>query len=238
MIEVAEQKCSDVLSRVAGLGESANHKLLPELDLELEPRSRSNTGFIGGIDSLGDDSFPPFAASELEHFLAVSFDGFGNSDSLRRALADAFEKLGATPGPWLVDDNLIAAHENVEQNECAGIGGSLPLNQVGFFQVHPSLQLLESRWLAVDQSDDLSIEYERPLFRRGELAECFGDFGELSCLVLCIARHQPNFRRGCEREYAHAVVFRLERPAFARNVGANRSVHRFQIGDARCTFRC
>jgi len=103
-----------VLATVARLGISADDKLLPELDLQLKPVARAISGLIRGLDALRDDAFPALASRLLEHLLAITLDGFGYTQLGRDTLADALHESDSALGPWLLDQDIITIHQDVE----------------------------------------------------------------------------------------------------------------------------
>src|SRR2546423_11845648 len=104
----------------------------------------------------------------------------------------------------------------------------MTLDHVRVLDVHAALQLLESRWLPIDQRDDLAVKHERMLDLRRELFESDNYFRKLLRFVLAIPSNEFHIIRGGVGDDANAIVLRLERPPLARDLTADTGVHRLQ----------
>src|SRR4051812_24626745 len=104
----------------------------------------------------------------------------------------------------------------------------MPLDDMGFLDVHAALELLESSRLSVDESDDLSIENERATGLRREFFERGDDLRKLFRFILAVSRDQSDFIGRGVSENADAVVLGLEGPAFTGGFGADAGVHRLE----------
>src|SRR5207249_1696085 len=102
------------------------------------------------------------------------------------------------------------------------------LDEVRLFHVHAALQLLETGRLAVDESYDLSIQYQRTLGLSSKLFKRRNDLRKLTGFVLPVAGHKLHIVwRGVGKD-AYAVVLRLEGPAFSGDFTSDACVHRLE----------
>src|SRR5712671_3766144 len=89
LVEVAEKDGANMLAAVTRLGVPTDHELLPELDLQLEPVTRANSGLVMRVYALCDDAFPALTSRLLQHLLAITLDGFSQTELRSDALSDA-----------------------------------------------------------------------------------------------------------------------------------------------------
>src|SRR5215216_2906012 len=126
------------------------------------------TGLISRIDALCDDSLPALLSCEREHLVAVAFDRLGDSNLTVYRLADLLEESRAPLLPGITQKHFVIRGKYVEKNESSGTRASVTRDHVRFLHVHPTLKLLESPSLAVDEGNHLSIEHEGFLLLRRE----------------------------------------------------------------------
>src|SRR5215216_3168990 len=119
-----------MLAGVARLGVAADHELLTEFDLELEPVTGSRTGLVRRIRSLRDDAFPVIPTGSCEETFTVAGCAVAESQGVRRTGADEALESSAACRPRLVEQHVVVVHQQVERDECRRCAGGLSGNVV------------------------------------------------------------------------------------------------------------
>ena len=130
LVEVSEQNCADVLTTVARLGIATDDELLAEFDLQFQPVARAIARLVPGIDAFADDAFPTLTPRLIEHFLAIAFDRFCKPQPFRFSLSDPLDQSCAALRPRLSQQDLVAVHQDVEENQCGRRSRAMTLDDV------------------------------------------------------------------------------------------------------------
>ncbi len=86
-IVVADEEGADTVARAIGIGEAADHELLPLDALGLAPQERA-TRCVGLVGTLGDDAFEPAFAGEAEELGALANDVVAVADRARHVAGE------------------------------------------------------------------------------------------------------------------------------------------------------
>src|SRR5688500_9858388 len=112
--------------------------------------------------------------------------GVTESDHARRSRSDALLEARAALGPRLVNQNIVAIQQDVEQTDADGRALAVHRDGLLVRHVHPSLQLLKAYGLVVLQGDYFTIQHEVTPRRRRDLPQRLGDLRKLPGLVVAV----------------------------------------------------
>ena len=162
---VADEQGAEVCSAAGGLGVAADHELLPEHALELQPVFGA-TVRIGRNGTLGDQPLPAGAAGLREATLRPVAPGLTDPQPLRRP--DRLLEPGAALDQRPRGEILFACFEEVE--DAVDDRGRFDQCRRRVRDAESVLQPAEGRLLAVEH-DDLAVQQE-PVRRWAASAAC------------------------------------------------------------------
>src|SRR5580765_4426319 len=219
VVETQVQR-AEVSSRALRRRVAADHELLPELTLDLQPVPRPLRG-VQAVALLGHDAFQPLLARRrekiravLEHVIAEVDDAARRHQELQAFLA---RFKGKAPQIAAVEP------ERVEEDGAHRHLAAHALDVGGPREAHALLESLKARAPAVVERHDLTVEHEalerQRAQRRRHLRVARGD-------ELATAPAELDLVAGARRENTDAVVLDLEEPRrIRRRLLDNRREH-------------
>ena len=129
---------------------------------------------------------------------------------------------------------VVAAHQDVEENEACRRRSSVALDHLRLLDVHSDLKLLESsrarrRSVATISPSSTKLAF----FFLASERRALDDLRKLSGLVLPVSRYEPDVGRALRMPGRERRRTSARRSTLAGYVGSDRRIHRLEVGNGR-----